>query len=175
MVPPVYPVIASVYPVLKELSGPKNMLSGQYYSDCTGSFFVSTGLTGAYRNQLHSASYFGHNSLLRTPISMILYSMESFWNSLKESAEDHIIWPKFEHRCNRWSSVEPVLPEISFHSTSYFGHNSLLRTPILMILYSMENLWNALQDSAEDQLIWPKFEHRCNRCHTEISFLMFWS
>ena len=127
MVPPVYPVIVSVYPVLKELSGPKNMLSGQYYSDCTGAFFVSTGLTGAYRNQFHSASYFGHNSLLRTPISMILYSMESLWNSLQDSAEDHLIWPKFEHRCNRWSSDEPVLPEISFYSTSYFSHNSLLR------------------------------------------------
>ena len=47
MVPPVYPVIASVYPVLKELSGPKNMLSDQYYSDCTGAFFVSTDLSGA--------------------------------------------------------------------------------------------------------------------------------
>ena len=110
---------------------------------------------------LHILAVF--NSLLQTPFLTILYSMESLWNSLQDFVEDHLIWPKFEHRCNRWSPDEPVLPEISFHSTSYFGHNSLLRTPILMILYSMESLWNDLQDSAEDQLIWSKFEHWCNQ------------
>ena len=33
-----------------------------------------------------------------------------------------------------------------------------------MILYSLESLWNYLQDSAKEHLIWISFEHRLNRC-----------
>ena len=130
---------------------------------------LSTGVTGDHRMNLcfQKSDFIVLRILVIILYSelwlMILYSMESLWNDLQDSAEDQLIWPKFEHRCNRWSSDEPVLPEISFHIASYFGHNSLLRTPILMILYSMKILWNALKDSAEDQLIWSKFENRCNR------------
>ena len=36
---------------------------------------------------------------------MILYSIESLWNSLQDSAEVHIIWPNVENRSNRLPSV----------------------------------------------------------------------
>ena len=48
-----------------------------------------------------------------------------------------------------------------------FDHNFLLGTPILMILYSLERLWNYLQDSAEVHLIWISFGRRLNRCLSE--------
>ena len=48
-----------------------------------------------------------------------------------------------------------------------FDHNFLLRTPISMILYSLEILWNCLQDSAKVHLIWLSLERRLNRCLSE--------
>ena len=50
---------------------------------------LSTGVTGATQKSV--SSYFGHNFLLRTPILMILDSMESLWKSLQVYLEVHVI------------------------------------------------------------------------------------
>ena len=65
------------------------------------------------------------------------------------------------------ASEFPVLIEISFRVLRILTINFLLRTPIWMILYSLESLWNSLQDSAKVHLIWTSFEHRLNRCLSE--------
>ena len=52
------------------------------------------------RSQKSGSSCFDHNFLLRTPILMILDSMESLWNYLKEYPEVHIIRSSFGHWFN---------------------------------------------------------------------------
>ena len=113
-----------------------------------------------HRNQLHGTSYFDHYSQLRTPISMILYSLESLWNSLQEYIGFRHIRSSFEHQNIRWSSDHPVTSQKS--ASSCFDHNFLLRTPILMILESIESLWNCLQEYLEVHIIRSSFGHWFN-------------
>ena len=67
---------------------------------------ICIGLTGAAHKL--ASSCFNHNFLLRTPISMILYSMKSLWNSLQDSTEVHLIWISFGRRLNRCLLDRPV-------------------------------------------------------------------
>ena len=82
---------------------------------------IGIGLTGATQKSVSSC--FDHNFLLRTPISMILYSMESLWNSLQDSAEVHLIWISFEHRLNWCLSEDPVQGHRK-NRCYWFLHNS---------------------------------------------------
>ena len=113
-----------------------------------------------HRNKLHGVSYFDRYSQLRTPFLMILYSLESLWNSLQEYPEVHLIWSSFERRNIWWPSDHPVTSQKS--ASSCFDHNFLLRTPILMILDSMESLWNCLQEYSEVHIIRSSFGHWFN-------------
>ena len=77
---------------------------------------------------------------------MILYSLESLWNYLQEYSGVHLIRSSFERRNIRWPLDHPVTHGNQFHGASYFDHYSQLRNPILIILYSLESLWNYLQE-----------------------------
>jgi hypothetical protein len=104
----------------------------------------------------YALPYFVRISLLRTPFSTSLYSLESLWNSTWDSGKIQCIWPIFERQI---IEVAPTVPEVhlvtNVAALRYFGHNSLLRTLFWAILYLLERLWNSLQDSEKS---WA-FEH----------------
>jgi len=85
---------------------------------------------------------------------MILYSLEKLWNYLQEYPGVHLIWSNFVHQNIRIPSDHPVAHRNQLHGASYFDHYSQLRTPFLMILYSLESLWNSLQEYPGVHLIW---------------------
>jgi len=60
----------------------------------------TVGSSGSGHPQKLASSCFDHNFLLRTPILMILDSMESLWNCLQEYSEVHIIRSSFGHWFN---------------------------------------------------------------------------
>ena len=93
-----------------------------------------------HRNRLCGASYFDHYSQFRTPFSIILYSLESLWIFLQEYPRVYLIWSSFERQNIRIPSDHPVTHRNQLHGASYFDHYSQLRTPISMILYSLESL-----------------------------------
>ena len=82
---------------------------------------IGIGSTGA--TQKSASLCFDHNFLLGTPISMILYSLESLWNSLQDSASVHLIWISFGCRLNRCLSEGPVQGHRK-NRCYWFLHNS---------------------------------------------------
>ena len=91
---------------------------------------------------------------------MILYSLESLWNSLQEYPGVHLIWSSFE------ASEYPKTVGSSGHTqksaSSFFDQNFLLWTPILMILDSIESLWKCLQEYPKVHIIRSSFGHWFN-------------
>ena len=91
---------------------------------------------------------------------MILYSLESLWNSLQEYTGFHLIWSSFGCRNIRIPSDHLVTHRNQLHGASYFDHYSQLQTPFSIILYYLESLRNFLQEYPGVHLIWSSFGRR---------------
>jgi hypothetical protein len=68
--------------------------------------FLSVGLLKNLVTHVAALRYFGHNSLLRTPFWVILYLLESLWNSIQDSKKILSIWAFF------WASDEPMVASV---------------------------------------------------------------
>jgi hypothetical protein len=98
---------------------------------------------------LYALSYFARISLLRTPFSTSLYSLESLWNYTQDSGKILSIWPIFERRITENALTVPeVRPVTHVAALRYFGHNSLLRTMFWAICWkAYEILYKFLKKS----------------------------
>ena len=110
---------------------------------------IGIGSTGA--TQKSASPCFDHNFLLRTPISMILYSLESLWNYLQDYAKVLLIWISFECRLNRCLSEGPVQGHRK-NRCYWFLHNSS-NSAFLWVLYSCFALLNLLNTFLEPKKI----------------------
>jgi hypothetical protein len=74
------------------------------------SFYVASN----HRVLPYALPYFARISLLRTPFSMSLYSLESLWNYTQDYGKILSIWPIFERR----NKVAPTVPRFILSPTS---------------------------------------------------------
>ena len=120
-----------------------------------------------HRNQLHGASYFDHYSQLRTLILMILYSLESLWNSLQECPGVHLIRSSFERRNIRWPSDHLVTSQKSASSFFIIPFCSELRFWWSWTLWkAYEILYKNIQKSISlDQVLGTNSMHQFNWCY----------
>jgi len=188
MVPSEVSVVASDFPMLKKLSEAKNMLSGQYSGALVQRFF--------YRHwnfqSLTEISFMVLRILIITlnselRFSMILYSVESLWNSLQKYPGVHLIRSCFEHPKIRLPSEGPVLGHRNFRCLTEI---SFLHVLIITFCSKLQfwwswTLWKAykilyknIQKSISlDQVLGTDLMHQFNRCYylmwnsTNSSFL----
>ena len=137
MVPSEVSVVASDFPVLKKLSGAKNMLSGQYYGALVRRFFYRRRIIRPLTNFVFDDLVpFGKIMKFSTKISRSPSHLIKFWASK---------YPK--------TVGSPVAHRNQLHGASYFDHYSQLQTPFSMILYYLESLQNFLQEYPGVRLI----------------------
>ena len=130
-------------------------------------FSTGVGLFGHSQNQLHGASYFDHYSQLRTPFSMILYSLESLWNSLQEYLGGHLIWSSFGRRNIRIPSDHPDTHRNQLHHVLIITFCPELRFWWSWTLWkAYEIVYKNVQKSISlDQVLGTDSIHQFNRCY----------
>ena len=109
-------------------------------------------------------SCFGHNCLLRTPILMILDSMEILWKSLQGYIEVHVIRSIFGHQFNRccyfmWTFNQFIIYLSSFFDSCFVWVLYSSLGPNMIHSINFVSLMIMLSIDHQNHLKWPKWGH----------------